>query len=183
MGPPGLLFLSAMLAAACGSTPPGDKDGTFPPVGKTRFVNLARCTPAVPCPGPNCANNLVGVQDGKIVDMARCPTLDLTWTSGTVLNQKDQPDISLHVTQVAGITRVEASQDGISYQIVGFLGGTPAGTPLSCLAGSRTNEALIYLGRCNTITNISHLRLTRDITISGSIILDAVEALNYKASF
>ena len=180
---PGLLILTMVLATACSASLPDDRDGTFPPGSKTRYVNLARCTPAMPCPGPNCADNILGVEDNKTLDMAACPTLDLTWTGGTVLNLQSLPDISLHVARVAGITRVEASQDGVSYTIVGFLGGSPAGTPATCMAGTRPNEALIYLGKCNTITNVHHLRITRDITIDGSVVLDAVEALNYKAGF
>ena len=132
-------------------------------------------------PGPSCAANAVGAPDGKTVDMAQCPTLDLTWTSGKVLNIKDNADITLHLNRVAGITRVEASEDGSYYQIVGFIGGTPAATPITCLSPSKGTSALIFLGKCNTMTNVSHLRLTRDATVSGSIALDAVEAINFEA--
>ena len=39
---------------------------------------------------------------------------------------------------------------------------------------------VVYLSKCNTINNVHHLRLTRDINITGSLILDAVEAIHFK---
>ncbi len=186
---PALLF-SLLLATACGADPLEGKPGQYPNTGQTAYPSVATCTQLNSGKPPFSSPGALGAPDGQTVDMQSCPTLDLTWTSGTVLDDNDKgsglddkkADIRLHVHRVAGRTRVEASQDGITYKVVGFLGSTPTNFSKStCLADTSASEALIYLSKCNTITNVHHLRLTRYTKITGSVVLDAVQAIHFEA--
>jgi len=180
---PAALAALALAAAACTAEPPGGDGGSFPPKGQSKYASLARCTPKAKCPGPNCAANMTGAPDGKAVDMAACATADLTWTAGHVRSETSGPDIALHMGKISGITRVEASTDGATYTVVGFIGGTPAGTPASCVSSVSGTTAQIHLDRCNAITNVIHLRISRDTSVKGAISIDAAEALNFSPSF
>ena len=177
------VLVSLILTAGCTATPPPDHDGSFPPKSQGKYVSIAHCSPSPPCPGVNCAGNMKGAPDGKMVDLAKCATMDLIWTGGNVVAQvPPSSDIALHMGRVAGITRVEASDDGNIFKVVGFIGGTPAGTPSSCLSPVQGTRVLISLDDCNAITNVAHLRLTRDTGVKGAAAIDAAEALNFRPS-
>ena len=184
------LLISLLLATACGADPLEGKPGQYPKTEQTTYPSVATCTQLNSGKPPFASPAAVGAPDGKTVDMNSCPTLDLTWTSGTVLDDNDKgsglddkkADIRLHIRSINGRTRVEASQDGIIYKVVGFLGSTPTNfSKATCLADTNASEALIYLSKCNTITNVHHLRLTRYTKMPGSVILDAVQAIHFKA--
>lgn len=174
-----VLLLGLSVASACEADRPDPSGGTFPPAGQGRTISLARCSPGTVCPGPDCASKVLGAPDGLHLDLQRCPVLDVAWTGGTVVSSTNMAHIALHVGQVSGLTRVEASDDGIDYVIVGFVGGVPGGTSQRCLSQLSGTRVLVALDRCNTLSQATMLRLTRDSAVQGSLKLDAVEALAF----
>jgi hypothetical protein len=172
-----LLVAGLLLVVGCRATPPprGDGPGVSPNTGP--YPSLANCSPAPDCPGPSCASNATGQADGTTVDLAQCRALQLTFTNGTIVPRYDQPDLAVEVGQVQGLTRVEASADALEFEVVGFINGGPR---LECQAEQQNNRFLIYLERCNAITDVYVVRLVRDESVQGGLTVDAVEALSFK---
>lgn len=184
------LLLAALLAACSAEPPPRADAGAGADLGLGRYASVARCSPDAgqphpACPGPSCVENAVGAPDGKLVDLAACPTVDLVFTGGTIVAQSGPPDLRLQFGSGAGLTRIEASQDGKSYVVVGFVaanaGDLPAGTKESCAAPLTGGAAAISLSRCNSIAKATFVRLSRDPDVPGAATLDAAEALSFAA--
>lgn len=128
---------------ACTAEPPGGT-GNPPPVPSTdpRFGDYPQCSPPAlgaltGCgqPGHVCANDVAqqGEPEGSYVDVAAC-TLDLSFTRGTIVTQRNRIDLIVHLgPQISGLARVEASEDGEHYAVVGFINNTPANTDPRCL--------------------------------------------------
>jgi hypothetical protein len=171
------------LLAGCEATPPAAADGQGLTPGKDRFASIARCTPSPICPGLSCADNAIGSPDGKTVDLEACGTLDLAFTGGTITAAKPA-DLALHLgAAVAGLSRVEASRDGRTYTVIGFVAARPSDLPsgitATCAASVAGQVATLSLGSCNSIAQASFLRVTRDTSIPGRSLIDAAEALSF----
>jgi hypothetical protein len=187
----------ATLFMACSADPPLRTDAQAADLGLGRFASLARCSPdpgaAEPaCPGASCIDNARGAPDGKLVGLDLCPTIDLIFTGGTLVAQAPRDsgpplfDLRLHLGSSSGLTRVEASFDGKLYLVVGFIAAKasdlPAGTEASCAAALAGGTASLSLSRCNSISNATFLRLSRDDQVPGSATLDAAEAISFAAA-
>jgi hypothetical protein len=183
---PSIATVALLLAApalGCEATPPAVADGQGSNPGKDRFASIARCSPPPVCPGASCADNALGPPDGKIVDLGACATLDLAFTGGTITATKPA-DLALHLGgAVAGLTRVEASRDAMSYTVIGFVAprasDLPAGASATCAASVAGQVATLSLGSCNSLAQASFLRLTRDASNPGRLLIDAAEALSF----
>jgi hypothetical protein len=116
------------------------------------------------------------------VDLERCPTLDLAFIGGTLVAQTGKSDLGIRLGLVGGLTRVEASREGMHYTLVAFIaadaGALPAGTADTCAAEISENIATVSFTRCETITEVGFVRLTRDSTVPGAATVDAMEALS-----
>ena len=173
-----LVVFQLPLVLGCTASEPAYGDGSVLPPVQGPYASLAICTPAQSCPGPSCAANARGKPDGKTVDMTLCPTLELTFV-GTASTRGPEPDLALHVTSIAGLTRVEASRDALEFKVVGFVNGLPSGTPEACRSPIQGNRVLVSLDACNTMTDVSVVRLMRDQMVQGALVLDAIEALSF----
>jgi hypothetical protein len=126
----------------------------------------------------------VGPSDGKTVDLRACATLDLVFTGGTVLSRGGGADLAFHLATLAGLTHVEASRDGQSYVVIGFIGrepDLPPGTSDGCASAMETPTMVtLSLGDCISISEARFLRLSRDTGSAGALVVDAVEALSFK---
>lgn len=177
--------LLGLVLVGCGASPPAARDGQGPKPGVGAFASLARCTSGAPpaCPGSSCADNAAGAVDGKTVDLAACSTLDLAFTGGTILSKGSGADLAFHLGALAGLTRVEASGDGRSYVIIGFIAREaelPALTNKACAPVVESpTQVTLSLGACNTIAEGRFLRLSRDSSNAAWLTLDAVEALSF----
>jgi hypothetical protein len=173
------------LLSGCSAAEPEVPPGTFPPVGIGPFADIAGCLPAAPCPGPSCGENATGKADGKSADMTVCATLDLTWTGGTGVAYYGQPDLAIYLARTGGVIRVEAAQDAQypSYVLIGFIGGTQNNAPPECEASVVANKAMLNFDRCNTLDNVTQIRLTRvdqpGAPVQGPAV-DALELLYFK---
>lgn len=169
----------AVLCAACGASPPPQRPGQLPPVGVGNYASIAHCTP---CGGASCGNEAVGAPDGNTVDLRTCGTLDVAFTGGELIARIGEPDLALIVVPpVDGSVRVEASTEGEDYVIVGFAGAMPVDAWPPCEATLEGTRLLVDLDNCNTISNVSFLRLIYGSQGgSGSMLIDALEALSFK---
>ncbi len=184
--------LAVAALAACEADPPTRADGALAAdLGLGKYAAVARCSPSAGakepgCPGASCVENAIGAPDGKLVDLGACPTVDLVFTGGTIVAQSGPPDLRLHLGSSAGLTRVEASLDGKSYVVIGFVAAKasdlPAGSKDSCAAQLSGGAASLSLSRCNSISKATFVRLTRDEQVVGGATLDAAEALSFAAS-
>lgn len=163
----------------CQAEPPGYGDRPRPGAGLERYASISVCTPpscaAPPCPADRLAS---GKPDNQVVDMIRCPTLDLHFGSGWVIATRGKTDIILHLGQVDGVMRVEASPDGVSgsYTLIGFINGTQYNARPECNINIVNRRAELRIDSCHHIPNVRHLRLTR-VDRTGSVMgVDAVEA-------
>jgi len=171
----------ATLLQGCRADPPAVSDGSGIPPVQGPYPSLAICTPPTPCPGSACATRAIGKADGQTVDMAVCELLQLTFTTGTIVPKVGQADLAFDVASVAGVTRIEASKPGEPYQTIGFLCGQFCSRPAECLAQQSQGRLLLDVTRCNyTLSDFNVLRLVREPGSSGGVVLDAVEALQYK---
>jgi hypothetical protein len=108
--------------------------------------------------------------------------LDVVFNAGNIVTQAGRPDLTVYLLSAPqGTTRIEASSDGTNYVIVGFMGVLPAQTPASCNSMATLTPtaqgmiASVALAACNTISNVTHLRLSADA--GAMAIIDAIEAL------
>ena len=179
-----MLALLSVLSG-CSASEPEILPGTFPPVGTGPYANIASCAPVAPCPGLTCGDNATGQADGKSADMRACTTLDLTWTGGTGVAYYGQPDLTIYLSRTGGVTRVEAAQDAQypSYVLIGFIGGTQNNAPPECEASVVANKAMLNFDTCNTLDNVTQIRLTRvdqpGAPVQGPAV-DAVELRYFK---
>lgn len=177
-----LTLTAAVLLAGCSADPPG-----FYPMGpdapKTSvYAATARCVAGTGCDPSRCSV-AAGAPDNRTVDLARCQQLDLTFAGGEVTNRKDAPDLVIHTGKIAGLTRIEASDEGREFSTVGFIGGTPAGVPKECLTSVSGTLVYVDLDTCNTVVNANVVRLIRDTTVNGGPTIDAVKALRFSSEF
>ncbi|MCK5797512.1 MAG: hypothetical protein KAI47_10035 [Deltaproteobacteria bacterium] len=146
-------MFAALASGGCLATDTlSQQPGKLPPsVAPARFADVATCIsthageapPA--CPGPSCAENATSANepDSAEIDLARC-TLDLIFTRGTVYTPEilvggdgGRPDLVVHLgAQVHGSARIEASNDGVHYTLVGFINAPPiaGGAESRCIA-------------------------------------------------
>jgi hypothetical protein len=78
---------------------------------------------------------------------------------------------------------VTVSDQGKRYNIVSFINFKPTNTPESCRAVMHRNWALIFFDFCNTISNVSHLRIDQSDQQPGGeryVRIDAFEALSFE---
>jgi hypothetical protein len=168
-----LAALHASLCLGCTAQPPasGENQSSLP--SKWPFASLAYCTPASACPGSACAENSLGAPDGIAVEMSECPTLDIAMTGGEIVahpESENKADIVLHFGDTSGDLRVEGSQDGSTYVVLGYL----AKDSTICPIALEQHLASVSLSDCNSMPKVSYLRL---VLVSGSISIDAVEAV------
>jgi hypothetical protein len=138
------MALAVLFAAACFAEDPGlGPNGTLPPrSGDPHFGDIATCVPPVgvpvgSCPGQDCPQNAIGENepDGSSLQLARC-ALDVVFTRGTIytpefINGGDggRPDLVIHLgPSASGSARIEASENGVTYTVIGFL-NTPTALP------------------------------------------------------
>jgi hypothetical protein len=164
-----------VLAAGCRASPPPLADGTALPPVEGPYPSFATCTPASAE-----AQNVVGKPDGKTVDMAGCSTLQVSFTSGTIVPALDAPDLAIHTTRADGITRIEASSDGSAWTIAGFVGDSYPDVPPKCRAEAAGGQLRVFFDRCNYLTDVAFIRLQRELSSKGGLVIDAIEALSFK---
>jgi hypothetical protein len=201
-----VVLVATLASQGCLASEPPRQPGSFPPppnMATAKYPNLASCFPDTPCPGPTCADNVVGPPDGIALNMAGCPVLELTWTGGTIVAARSGEDIAIHIWRLDGVTRVMASRGNASGCDGGGShgdGGTPfcgtndpdvliavingtvgdSGTPGKCHPRVSGGKAFISLkDTCNTINNVTHLQLSR-VTKDRALSIDAVEALSFE---
>jgi hypothetical protein len=189
--------------AACSADPPPVRSGSAPPLGSDRYANIATCTPVgdeEECPGDGCGDNAQGPPDGVSVWLARCGTLDAVFTAGNIRSLAGRADLAIVINateigdpdDVGGSVRIEASGDGVDFTIVGFIGSAPDPTiPTSCRAelvldGSDCATAgsdptrpcfLVDFADCNTVSNVSFVRISEQRAGEQSVRIDAIRAL------
>ena len=183
LGPNALALV--LLAGGCLAEPPpaGPGSGIEPVQGP--YASYATCMtpgmPPSPCPGAACAENAVGGPDGTAVDMTVCMALQLTFTTGLLVPVLDTPDLAIHVTGLGGVTRVQASSDGLAFSDVAFVGPhTYPLVPDECRAETQGDRLLVYIDRCGYQADITTIRLERELGSTGGLQVDAVEALTYR---
>lgn len=124
-----------------------------------------------------------------MVDLNACTTLDLVFSGGVIratgVADAGPGDFEILVTlgALTGLTRVEASVDGLKYVTIGYLADSPnrlpPKTPDTCLARASGTQAWLSLSLCNSITDVGFLRLANDRTSPGAAVIDAVEAISF----
>jgi hypothetical protein len=134
------------------------------------------------CPGESCGENAVGAPDSVTVDLRACGILDVVFTGGEIIARIGQPDVALIVDPpVEGGIRIEASDEGDEYTLVGFLRGAPPGTSVRCEAILWESRVLVDIADCNTISNVRFLRLVYEAQGGGgSVRIDALQALSFE---
>jgi hypothetical protein len=176
-----LSFAVPLVLTGCLAQPPEVADGASAAPGRGPYASIATCGVPKPCDA-SCAQKAVGAPDGASVDMTGCTTLQLTFTDGTLVPVLNVPDLAIHVSNSAGVTRIQASKDGTSdlFTDVGFVGKAPYPLlPPECEAQEQNNTVLVYIDRCGYQSDIGVIRLER-VSGSGGLEVDAVEALNFK---
>ena len=104
-----------------------------------------------------------------------------------------KPNIRLHLKSLSGLLNVDVSADGKTYSFLGFVVKdnekmfAPANTDSDCFAKVTTHasgiSADLYLDRCLTTgraKEVSHLKLTQNVTKPGYAKIDAIEALTFR---
>ncbi len=132
------MLVFALLTGACFAEEPSIPPGTILPPrrGDPHFGDIATCVPTVGgmalsgCPGQDCPKNVIGENepDGSSITLARC-ALDVVFTRGTIYTPEfiqggdgGRPDLLLHLgASASGSARVEASENGSDYTVVGFI--------------------------------------------------------------
>jgi hypothetical protein len=112
--------------------------------------------------------------------MAACSTLQLNFTTGTLVPALESPDLAIYTTRVDGITRIEASGDGTTWTIAGFVGDNYPDVPPKCRAETAGGQLRVFFDRCNYLTDVAFIRLQRELSAKGGLVVDAIEALNFK---
>ena len=170
-----LLTLSACQASAppVGPGPGGDSG----PLNR-QYPTLAACNAQPACPGEGCPQNAVGPPDQVVLNTTHCETLQLSFTTGAVVatDLGGQPELQIYLGGVAGLTRIEASQDGVLFHQVGWIGDSTLPVPggEQCRAQVINQRAQVHLRSCNYVPDVLVLRLIRE---QGALLVDAVEAL------
>ena len=60
------------------------------------------------------------------------------------------------------------------------MGDSYPDVPDKCRAESVGNQLRVSIDRCNYITDVSFIRLQRDLSTPGGLLVDAVEALSFR---
>lgn len=173
------LILALFAVDGCLADPPAWSDGSGIGPGRGPYATIATCGLPQPC-DLSCAQKATGAPDGQSVDMARCRSLQLTFTDGTLRPVIKQPDLAVHLTGAGGATRILASKDGTTFKAIAFVGGSFPLLPPDCEAHAQGNQLLLYIDRCGYLDDIGVIRLERDEAVSGALQVDAIEALSYK---